>query len=124
MLTQEVSPNSFRTPWNPCSSVHPWLNCSFWDERPGDTRLYARRGLVCGHEHDCGNPGTRRDGTLHLPVLPAWRKTLIRVKAELEPSAGAPAMPGPFKGFGCLRGKIRMAPDFDEPLEDFKDYMG
>jgi hypothetical protein len=28
------------------------------------------------------------------------------------------------KGFGCLSGRISMAPDFDEPLEDFKDYMG
>jgi hypothetical protein len=27
------------------------------------------------------------------------------------------------KGFGCLRGKISLSPDFDEPLEDFKDYM-
>lgn len=25
--------------------------------------------------------------------------------------------------FGILKGKIRMAPDFDEPLDDFKDYM-
>ncbi len=25
--------------------------------------------------------------------------------------------------FGHARGKIYMAPDFDEPLEDFKDYM-
>lgn len=64
------------------------------------------------------------DGTLHLPVPPAWRNTLIRVKAELEPVAGTPARPEPLKGFGCLRGKIRMAPDFDEPLEDFKDYTG
>jgi len=27
------------------------------------------------------------------------------------------------KGFGCLKGKIRMTPDFDAPLEDFKEYM-
>ncbi len=25
--------------------------------------------------------------------------------------------------FGILKGKIWMSPDFDEPLEDFKDYM-
>lgn len=25
--------------------------------------------------------------------------------------------------FGLLKGKIKMAPDFDEPLEDFKEYM-
>ena len=27
------------------------------------------------------------------------------------------------RGFGCLKGQIWMAKDFDEPLEDFKDYM-
>ncbi len=25
--------------------------------------------------------------------------------------------------FGCAQGKIYMSPDFDEPLDDFKDYM-
>lgn len=25
--------------------------------------------------------------------------------------------------FGSMRGQIEMAPDFDEPLEDFKEYM-
>ena len=25
--------------------------------------------------------------------------------------------------FGAFKGKIWMSPDFDEPLEDFKDYM-
>ncbi len=66
------------------------------------------------------------DGTLHLPIPAAWRKMPIRVKAELLP------VPPPakscdqedLKGFGCLRGKVSMAPDFDEPLADFKDYMG
>jgi len=24
--------------------------------------------------------------------------------------------------FGCAKGQIIMAPDFDEPLDDFKDY--
>ena len=64
------------------------------------------------------------DGTLHLPVPSAWRKLSIRVKAELEPVGQSvkPATEGSLKGFGCLRGKISMAADFDEPLEDFKDY--
>lgn len=26
-------------------------------------------------------------------------------------------------GFGVLKGKIEMSDDFDEPLEDFKNYM-
>lgn len=25
--------------------------------------------------------------------------------------------------FGSARGKIKLSPDFDEPLEDFKDYQ-
>ena len=66
------------------------------------------------------------DGTLHLPVPPAWRHLPIRVTAEMEPAQSPPSQAAPdlapLKGFGCLRGKISMAPDFDEPLEDFKDY--
>ena len=66
------------------------------------------------------------DGTVHLPVPPEWRKLPIRVTAELEPAQGPPPEAAPdiasLKGFGCLRGKIVMASDFDEPLEDFKDY--
>jgi len=27
------------------------------------------------------------------------------------------------RGFGCAKGQFRIADDFDEPLEDFKDYM-
>jgi hypothetical protein len=25
--------------------------------------------------------------------------------------------------FGCLKGKIQLSDDFDEPLDEFKDYM-
>ena len=25
--------------------------------------------------------------------------------------------------FGCAKGQIRMSPDFDAPLDDFKEYM-
>ena len=68
------------------------------------------------------------DGTLHLPLPPAWRKMPIRVQAELEPVADTSVMKeatvyGSLKGFGCLRGKISMSPDFDEPLADFQEYM-
>ena len=68
------------------------------------------------------------DGTLHLPLplpLPVeWRDQPIKVKVELEPvsaatergSAVVTPRPGSLKGFW-------MAPDFDEPLEDFKEYM-
>ena len=64
------------------------------------------------------------DGTLHLPVPAAWRNLSIRVKAEMEPVAQPAGQAGQagLKGFGCLRGKISMAADFDAPLEDFRDY--
>jgi hypothetical protein len=64
------------------------------------------------------------DGTLHLPVPAEWRHQRIRVKAEMEPLAKAQddsnktrIAPQP----GCLKG-FRIAADYDEPLEDFKDY--
>ena len=69
------------------------------------------------------------DGTLHLPLPMAWRHQSIRVRAELEPVGVAAPKHGiggaveNLKGFGCLRGKISLSPDFDEPLVDFKDYM-
>ncbi len=68
------------------------------------------------------------DGTLHLPLPAAWRHQSIRVKAELEPVGIATErtkseLRKELQGFGCLRGKVWMAPDFDEPLDDFKDYL-
>lgn len=65
------------------------------------------------------------DGTLHLPLPVAWQKTPIRVQAVLEPVTSPDSSDLPrsaLKGFGCLKGKISMAADFDEPLEDFKEY--
>ena len=65
------------------------------------------------------------DGTLHLPLPSEWRHQAIRVKAELEPveTDAEAAKSVNLRGFGCLRDKIWLAPDFDQPLEDFKDYM-
>lgn len=63
------------------------------------------------------------DGTLHLPVPAEWRNRQIRVKAELEPLAGELKPKGPISPEpGCLKG-FWMSADFDEPLEDFKEYM-
>lgn len=59
------------------------------------------------------------DGTLRLPLPPELRHGKVRVEAKLE----AVESTGPRPQFGCLAGKICLAPDFDEPLEDFKDYM-
>jgi len=36
---------------------------------------------------------------------------------DFDPSAHAAPV------FGCLKGQIKMSDDFDEPLEDFKEYM-
>jgi DNA-damage-inducible protein J len=56
----------------------------------------------------------------------------IRTKSIPFPISDQPVTPSrqagknkPAKrnGYGCLKGKIRMAPDFDAPLEDFKEYM-
>jgi hypothetical protein len=59
------------------------------------------------------------DGSLRLPLPPELRHTPVKVTATLEAASAGTALPR----FGCLAGKIRLAPDFDEPLEDFKDYM-
>jgi hypothetical protein len=57
------------------------------------------------------------------------RLNLVRVKAG--PDAVLPTEPGEQAdeprekragGFGCLKGQIWMADDFDAPLDDFKDY--
>jgi hypothetical protein len=59
------------------------------------------------------------DGSLRLPLPPELRHGKIRVEATLE----AADSPGPRPQFGCLAGKITLAPDFDGPLEDFKEYI-
>jgi hypothetical protein len=68
------------------------------------------------------------DGTVHLPLPPELRQGRLNVTATVEPVPPAPPNDATntsenLNGFGCLQGKIWMAPDFDEPLEDFKDYM-
>jgi hypothetical protein len=58
------------------------------------------------------------DGTVHLPVPPELQHQKLKIEANIE-LAEIPRTPQ----FGCLAGQIWMAPDFDEPLDDFKDYM-
>jgi hypothetical protein len=62
------------------------------------------------------------DGTLHLPLPAEWRGRAIRVKAELAPVEQEEKTGSPLRGFGCLKGQMVVAPDFDEPLEDFRNY--
>jgi hypothetical protein len=71
---------------------------------------------------------SQADGTLHLPLPPELRQGQFSVTATIEPVPPRPEIDAArtfehLKGFGSLQGKIWMAPDFDEPLEDFKDYM-
>lgn len=62
------------------------------------------------------------DGTLHLPLPAEWLGQPIRVKAELAPVEQGKKAGSSLRGFGCLKGQMIVAPDFDEPLEDFHDY--
>ena len=57
------------------------------------------------------------DGSVHVPLPPELRQSTVQVTATLEaaPVTGRPR-------FGFLAGKIELAPDFDEPLDDLKDY--
>lgn len=51
------------------------------------------------------------------------KTTTIEVMAANEVTSPQPSEGNPKTGFGCLKGMIHLAPDWDEPLEDFKEYM-
>jgi len=59
------------------------------------------------------------DGKLHLPGPEELRHGKVEVVATLRPA------PGPASALkaGCLKG-FWTAADFNDPLEDFKDYVG
>lgn len=62
------------------------------------------------------------DGTLHLPVPPEVSGGRVHVEATLTPAA--PERAGPTPGlWASLPGPFWIAPDFDEPLADFQEYM-
>lgn len=62
------------------------------------------------------------DGSFKLlSPLPAWLKpghAHVFLTIDVQPGCTSAKTPQP----GSLKG-FRMAPDFDEPLDDFKDYM-
>jgi hypothetical protein len=58
------------------------------------------------------------NGSVHVPLPPEFRHSKVKVTATLE-AVTPPARPQ----FGCLAGKIELAPDFDEPLDDFQDHL-
>lgn len=62
------------------------------------------------------------DGNVHLPVPPELLGAKIKIEAKLERAdqSPAPAKPGLWKD---LPGPFWISPDFDAPLEDFREYM-
>jgi len=50
------------------------------------------------------------------PEIPAGQ-VILTFTPKATPKSGERG------GFGCAKGKYRMAEDFDAPLEDLKDYM-
>jgi hypothetical protein len=57
------------------------------------------------------------NGTIQLTVPAELRSGPVRIEARMESAATKTPK------FGCLSGRIWMAPDFDAPLDEFKDYM-
>ena len=55
--------------------------------------------------------------TIDVPPEVPMGQTKIIYFPQASPKSGERG------GFGCAKGKYRMAEDFDAPLEDFKDYM-
>ncbi|MBI1784697.1 DUF2281 domain-containing protein [Candidatus Sumerlaeota bacterium] len=58
------------------------------------------------------------DGSIHLPLPEELRHGKVKVVATLSPAETLRPRPkaGSLKGFWT-------SPDFDEPLEEFKDYV-
>ncbi|WP_342083347.1 type II toxin-antitoxin system VapB family antitoxin [Dyadobacter sp. OTU695] len=55
-----------------------------------------------------------------------WQQEAARYISSLKQLYAEQPKPAenlPPRQFGLHKGKYIMAPDFDEPLEDFKDYM-
>ncbi len=57
-----------------------------------------------------------------LESLPPDLKKEVSDFVDFLISKSKPATKKPAK-FGSAKGKIKMSTDFDEPLDDFKDYM-
>ena len=79
-------------------------------------------------------PASRRLTIDIPPEIPAGmaRVIIFPVREDAQPLAagqsgtaasGSLQEQKKFPVFGCLKGQIQMSDDFDEPLEDFKDYM-
>lgn len=63
------------------------------------------------------------DGKVFVPDEPVESLSL-RPGTQADVHVNTDAVPQPERVFGSGKGSVLyMAPDFDEPLEDFKDYM-
>ncbi len=63
------------------------------------------------------------DGTLHFPLPAELRHGKFKVVVDIEAVEAPSTKPtATLAGFGCLRGKLSMSKDFDEPLEGFEEY--
>src|SRR5690606_8262071 len=61
------------------------------------------------------------DGTLHLPVPEELKSAKVKVVATLEAAEPAASDGDPL--LGIWQGDIVYNPGWDEPLEDFTEYM-
>ena len=63
------------------------------------------------------------DGTVHLPLPDELRTRKLKIFAILTPIESGEQIPlkAAAGGFGCLKGKIHAAADFDSPLADFRN---
>ena len=58
--------------------------------------------------------------TIEVPREVPVGKTVLTFTLENTAAKTEPLIE---REFGCIKGQIWMADDFDAPLEDFKDYM-
>ena len=60
---------------------------------------------------------------LGLDMSTAINMLLRKTIYQQEPPFVIPAEKNCHAAFGCLKGKINVPDDFNEPLDDFKEYM-
>ena len=61
-----------------------------------------------------------------IPTLPeAMQEDALHYIEALKEKAAVENTPTPLpnRGWGCMKGLITIHDDFEDPLEDFKDYM-
>jgi Protein of unknown function (DUF2281) len=60
-----------------------------------------------------------------INLLPPDRleELMLFVDFLLHKDAAPKSLPTKRRQFGCAKGKIKMASDFDAPLDDFNEYM-